>query len=308
MFKSILVPVDGSRFAEGALPIARRIVELVHGRLHLVLVHEPVAAFAGMGEMIAPPPDLDTEFRQQELRYLTETVEEIGALGSAEVTFSNPNGPAGEAIAALAESRHADLVVMATHGRGTLGRLWLGSVADFVVRHLSIPVLLVHPDRTGQKRPPVRFRGIMVPVDFSPASEAILEPAGQLALATQAHVTLLHVIEPFYMVGEPTVPYPVPQDPTITEIRRSDAQRRLDDLADRMRQRGIGVSTRVVIGSNAAGGILSALDEAPYDLVAIATQGHGGVRRLLLGSVADKVIRGAEKPVMILRPPGGERR
>lgn len=302
MFKSILVPVDGSRFAEGALPLARRLAELVHGRLHLVLVHEPVAVLAGMGELVVPPPDLETEFRQQEVRYLREALAEINSLGEVEVGSSNPDGSAGEAIVEAAAREAADLVVMATHGRGAIGRLWLGSVADYVVRHLERPVLLVHPDRVTPKRSPARFRGLLIPVDFSTASEAILEPAGNLAVATQAHVTLLHVVEPFYTIGEAPFPYPIPQDATVTDVRRADAQRRLDELAERLRARGLGVSTRVEIGIGAAGAILSALDEAPYDLVALTTQGLGGVRRFLLGSVANKVIRGAEKPVLVLRP------
>lgn len=303
MFHSILVPLDGSRFAEAALGIATRFARSARANLHLVLAHQPTAALVGMGEFALPTPGFDEEQRLRERAYLVETVARFGQVGEGPVQFHELEGPAGPAVCEEVTRLGIDLVVMATHGRGALGRLWLGSVADYVIRHLSIPVLLVHPDRKGEPRHGPEIHGILVALDLSPEAQAVLDPVTALAQLTQAHVTLLHVVEPFYAIPEPAVPYPIPQEPAITELRRTEAQRQLDRAADRLRERGLSVSTRVTIGVSAAGELLSVLEDQRFDLVAMTTHGTGGVKRLLLGSVADKVIRAGTKPVLVLHPP-----
>jgi nucleotide-binding universal stress UspA family protein len=130
----------------------------------------------------------------------------------------------------------------------------------------------------------------------------VLEPVISLAQVAQAHVTLLHVVEEFFQTFQPGVLYPTAEDPVIAEIRRTDAQRELDRIADRLRERGLAVSARVVADMSAASGILRALEEDRFGLVAMTTQGASGIHRFVLGSVADKVIRGAGKPVMVVRP------
>ncbi len=302
MFNLIVTPVDGSRFAEAALPMAAWLAARARGRLELVMVHQPVAAMVGMGELAFPPEGLEDDLRVKERSYLEEMSAALGQVGDGPVRFIDEDGPAGEVVCEAVSRLGADLVVMATHGRGAIGRLWLGSVADYVVRHLEIPILLVHPDRDRSRPRYQAMRGILVALDLSTRSEAILDPVVALAQVTQAHITLIHTVEPFYSVVEPGLLYPVAADVALAELRTAEAQRSLDVTADRLRTRGVGVSTRVVPGANAASGILDALAEARYDLVALTTHGAGGARRLLLGSVADKVIRGAAKPVLVLRP------
>jgi nucleotide-binding universal stress UspA family protein len=109
------------------------------------------------------------------------------------------------------------------------------------------------------------------------------------------------VLEPFY-ASSPSVPYPILQDPTITEVRRADAQRHLDRIADRLRERGLSVSTRVVIGGGPAAMVLEALQDRRFGMLALTTHGAGAMKQLFLGSVADKVIRTAAKPVLVIRP------
>jgi nucleotide-binding universal stress UspA family protein len=302
MFVTVLVPLDGSRFAEAALPIARRLTLGARGRMYLAMAHVPMTPVMGLGEMVVPPVGLDQELRQREQTYLADTAAGLGQVGDGSVEFRLIDGLAGESICQEAARIGADLIVMATHGRGAIGRLWLGSVADYVVRQATGPVLLVHPDRTGESGPDRPIHGLLAPLDLSTHAEAVLDPVVTLAQLTQAHLTLLHVVVPFFDLADVSLPYPVPQDPAITERRCAEAQRRLDHLADGLREQGVGVSTRVAIGASAAGGILDALDEARFDAVAVTTHGVGGLRRLLLGSVADKVIRGARKPVLVLRP------
>lgn len=302
MFHSILVPLDGSRFAEAALPVGARLARSARARLHLLLAHQPTAALVGLGEITAADPGIDQALQAEERAYLSGTAARFGPSGDGQVTTNQIDGHAGEAICAEASRIGADLIVMATHGRSALGRLWLGSVSNHVIRHSGVPVLLVHPNRMERVLERQSSVGILVALDLSPFSEAVLEPVVQLAGLLQAHITLLHVVEPIYHTGETAAPYPLEQDATVTEVRRADAQRRLDDVSNRLRARGHSASARVIIAPNAAAAVLQALESQKYDVVAMTTHGTGGMRRLFLGSVADKVVRSAGKPVLILRP------
>ena len=193
---------------------------------------------------------------------------------------------------------------MATHGRGPLSRFWLGRVADHVVRHTSTPVLLLHPRDGGEALAETKLQTCLVPLDRSAEAEKILGPLVDIAKLTQAHVTLLHVIEPILGVTGAVPPYPLPVPAEAIESLRNDAQKYLDGIADRLRADGLGVSTKVIVGLGVAGTVLDQLEKEGIDFVAMTTHGARGFRRLLLGSVADKVVRGAGKPVLVYRPAG----
>ena len=302
MLRSILVPLDGTRFAEAALPAGARLARRARARLHLLLAHQPTLALMGAGEIAAPDPGLDRALLDQEESYLAGAAASAGQAGVATVTLGQAVGPAGDAICEEADRIEADLIVMATHGRSPLGRFWLGSVSSHVVRDAGVPVLLVHPNREESVLQRDTGAGILVALDLSGFAEAILEPVVDLANLLQAHVTLLHVVEPNYHAVDPRTPYPLDQDQTVTEIRRADAQRRLDGIADRLRGRGLCVLARVTVAPNAAAELLEALEVRKYDLLAMTTHGSGGMRHLLSGGVADRVIRSAGKPVLVLRP------
>jgi nucleotide-binding universal stress UspA family protein len=302
-YRNILVPLDGSHFSEAALAYAVRLARSSRARLHLIMVHEPAPALVGMGET-PPLIGLDEESREQEKTYLATVSGELLESGYPMVEFRELDGAPGPALCEEAARIEADIVVMATHGRGAIGRLWLGSVADYVIRHLAVPVLLIHPDRLQPAREP-SLRSILVSLDLSPEGEAVLEPVIMLAQLTEGHVTLVHVVEPVMGVMGMGSPYAPAIPMEVFEEQRAFAQRKLDEVADRLRERGLSVSARLVDSASAAIGLLELLDEDRFDLIAMTTHGRGGVRRLLLGSVADKVIRGASKPVLVVRPPAG---
>jgi nucleotide-binding universal stress UspA family protein len=218
------------------------------------------------------------------------------------VRVSVVDGPAGEAICAEAGRIGADLIVMATHGRDAMERVWLGSVADYVVRHAARPVLLVKPHRLGDARTDQPIRNILVPLDPSDYSEAILDSVLTLARLLTARVTLLTVVAPRFGIAEPELPPPAPQHPAIVARRSDEAHARLDRLVGLFGLDGIGARTRVALAGTPAAGILEVLTEERFDMVALATHGAAGLRRILAGSVADKVIRGSLKPVLVYHP------
>lgn len=300
MIGTILVPLDGSHFAEEALPFARWLAGRAGASLNLVLAHQPAGAFVGMGELVAPPVGLDEDLRHRQEVYLSETAEALGHPGGAPVTVALAEGPPGEAICEEAARIGADLIVMATHGRGALGRLWLGSVADHVVNNISRPAIFLHPGRKNGSAAH-QIRSILVPLDFSAEAEAVLDTVRDLARLLHAQVTLQHVVEP-HVTGQLLDPSMVSlTDDVLFEVQIADAERRLQDQALKFRHDGISTSTRVITAASAAAGILDSLEES-FDLVAMTTHGRRGVRRLVLGSVADKVLRAAAKPVLMFRP------
>jgi nucleotide-binding universal stress UspA family protein len=303
MFRTIVVPLDGSRFAEAALPAATHLARRGRGRVHLIMAHQPAGAPVRVGEMAISFNELDSELKRREQSYVEDAAVRACEVGWGPIEFRLREGPAGPTVCDEVGRMEADLVVMATHGRGAIGRFWFGSVAEYVVGHVSLPVLLVHPDHGEQLAGAEGASGILVALDLSEHSEAVLEPVTAMARLLQSPVTLLHVLEPFYP-PESSAPDPVAQDPTITDVRRADAQKHLDRIADRLRERCLSVSTRVMIGDPAGATVLATLQDHSFGMVAMTTHGAGGLRHRLPGSVADRVIRAAEKPVLVVRPEG----
>jgi nucleotide-binding universal stress UspA family protein len=299
--RSIFVPLDGSPFAEAALPLATSLAQRAKARIRLALVH-PAAPGVGLGGEGAT---IAARVREREGSYLGATAERLGPGVTVEAVHLD--GHPGAALAAEVERGDDDLIVMATHGRGALSRMWLGSVADYLVRHVTVPLLLVRPAKDEPGYEGVRFSYLLVPLDASETSEAILDPAMTLlGLAGDGHsrVTLITVLEPVLAAGEPGLPVAVPLDPRLIEEQRRIAEKRLQGLAARLRSEGVEVDARVVSAATSPSAILELAESEKVDLIALTTHGEGGLRRVLLGRVADKVIRGAHVPVLVLRPKG----
>lgn len=302
MLGIVLVPLDGSGFAEAALPIAKEIVARGGGRLCLTTADQPSGVMAGQGSITDALAVMGDECRLDDESYLLRTAAELGKVGAGVVRVTLVDGAPGEAICEEGGRLEADLIVMATHGRNALGRAWLGSVADHVVRHAGRPVLLVKPPRTGGVERHQPIRNILVPLDSSDFSEVILEPVISFARLMRARITLLTVVAPKFGIAEPELPPPAAQHPAIVARRSDCAHLRLDRLTRLYDTIGIDTRSRVAVAETPAAGVLQVLEEDRFDMVALATHGAAGLRRVLAGSVADKVIRGSRKPVLVYHP------
>jgi nucleotide-binding universal stress UspA family protein len=299
VIRSILVPLDGSRFAEQALPLAVTVARRTGARLRLVSAHEPRPDLTpGLDAPAVEAHNL--EIRSATQAYLAEVAGRLEPIGGEPVACEVTDGPAGPSVAAAVTRLHPDLVVMCTHGRGPLSRFWLGSVADHLIRHLSVPLLLVRPPSAGEPPEPA-IRRVLVALDLSTESAAMLAVVGPLARALGADLTLLHVVEPIVGIVDGALPFPIPIDSGVIDRRKVEAGRKMAELAEGLAGGGTAVETRVVVGVGAATTILDEAASGSHDLIAMTTHGAGGVRRLLVGSVADKVIRATERPVLVLR-------
>jgi nucleotide-binding universal stress UspA family protein len=294
--RKILVPLDGSAFGERAIPFAAAIVERTGCAMSLVHVRLPVP-FA--------PEGVDAKtFEGTSEQYLAGVESRLAQTATYEFTAELIHGRVEEALADRIETSEADLVVMATHGRGPFSRFWLGSVAEAIIRRVTCPVLLVRQCRDREAAPGGDcFRHVLVPLDGSPAAEQVLEPALTLGTAFEARYTLVRA-------ATVSVPLPLIEDPgsvapMLEKQERDRAVAYLEGVATRLRDRGAEVEIAVPSAVHAAEGILSHAVRNLADLIAVTTSGRGGVDRGRIGSVADKIIRGAETPVLVLKPSAG---
>ncbi|MDB4877368.1 MAG: UspA domain protein [Gemmatimonadetes bacterium] len=296
MLRLIVVPLDGSPFGEQPLQLAIRIAERQRAEVELVHVHKAIPPYMVQG---APPldPALDADLQREQQSYLDSIARWVQEHSSAGVSTTVLTGM--NVAAALAEhlaDRRADLVVMATHGKGGLSRIWIGGVANELVRHSDTPVLLVRPSQSGSREttaPP--FRHVLVPLDGSSADDEAIEHAIAVAGEPDVEFVLLHVVVPVAYLAEP-----MDTAVTVPTVESVVAQH-LEELARRIRARGISTSTRILDDVSPAKVIVEIANELDADLIAMETHARTGVSRLLLGSVTDKVMRASSAPVLVHR-------
>ena len=287
--KTILVPLDGSRLAERALPIAVTLARAAGSRL--VLVH----ATCTIDESLNKEPPLDA------------AVERVQAAGvKAEPLVCHPEcaEQAGEAICEAARVSQADLIVMSTHGRSGLGRWLYGSVADDILRHATVPVLVAPPhlERSWPGDRPLR---VLVPLDSSKLSEEVLESLRDLAGRLHLRLVLLRVMESVDFVKPHGDECNVcraararGEDPDIEPVR---VRWYVEKVASRLRGHGMDVESEMHIG-HPTSIIAKVAAEREIDPIAMATHGRGGLERVVMGSVATETLRRATVPLLLVRP------
>ena len=301
LYRSIYVPLDGSPFAEQALPLAGEIARRAGAILQLALVHHPVPALATALEVPEIEAQLDQEARAREQTYLSTIVERVRKSVNVPVTGTLLDGPVADALETHLEKTGADLVVITTHGRGPMSRFWLGSVADHLMRRLHVPILLVRAG--GATTVPLNLRRILITVDGSPFAERAIDAAVGLGTGFKAEYALLMVVEPPLPIADPSGLMVIPAGANSEAQLRQAATKYLEGLAQRLRKDGLTVTTHPVEATGAAATIIAQADALKADLVSIASHGAGGFERLVVGSVADKVIRGSTHPTLVVRPP-----
>ncbi len=293
MYTSILVPVDGSKLAERVLSIAIPLAEAHGARLTLLQAHEAVSPLTLGGGVPVHDAALDEAYRREQRAYLERLVARVTKLTTVRVEGMFREGHPIATIVEAASAADVDLLVMSTHGRGGMQRFWLGSVSDAVIRQVSVPVLLVRGARPIAKRlkdsPP--FSRVVIPLDGSTRAEQAIEATRTLLGATPGRVTLVHVVHPMTALAGANVQ---------RDAAREAGESYLAPLAARLRGATLEVRYETRVSTQVARMVLEATEEQRAELIAIAGQGLSGVQRLLVGSVADKLIRSAAVPVLVV--------
>lgn len=294
----ILVPVDGSKFAETAVPYALSLAQDLKADVQFVSAYDSEPVVAGWAVSAEDVKD----WFEQYLNGLKDRVTRTTGVPTHSTVVGNHSAP--KSLERFVKQFAPELIVMSTHGRGPISRAWLGSVADRLARHVSSPLLLVRPTEDGEPEfaEAPKFKNILLALDGSERAECTLTWGKTFAAVGDTTLFAVRVVLPPPPLGSPYLPHAVQDAKRITEERTTEATEYLQQVKKRMHDEGIDLSTDVISAHSAASGILHYVVENDIDLVVIASHGRGGVPRLLLGSVADKVIRAASTPILLIRP------
>ncbi len=306
LVQTIMVPLDGSALSAQALHFATSLAKRTQATLHLVHVHVPLSfSYAGVGVngTVFNSWEIDNQQRTLEAAYLDghrqRIAEEYGIVTSSEVL----EGPVVEMLVAFAATAAIDLVVMSTHGRGPLVRFWLGSVTDGMIRRTTTPLLIIRPhEQVHIPAKDASFQSVLLPLDGSVLAEQAIDPVLALVHGTDCRITLMRVVVPHMEFSTVTAMSSPDLDHQDTKMRELEAKRYLEQVAKRIKSAGAETEIRIIFADQSASTILSEAQDNSYDLVAISTHGWGGLKRLLIGSVADKLVRGIHCPLLVVRP------
>lgn len=293
MYASILVPLDGSPLGERALRYALPIAEQHGARLMLLGVLEPPVPLTSGGGVPVRDASLDRALQEEQRKYVDGVAKRLRKRTSVTVESVLREGKVVPTIAHYAREAQVQLIVMCTHGRGGFERLWLGSVADGLLRQLPVPILLVRGTRTlpkGDVGIPA-FPRIVVALDGSPRAEAAVDATLALLGQGPATLTLVNVVHPTAVIASHSVP------------SRAEAEmcaEYLEPLAARHRSAHCEIEVATAAHASVARAVIDLATRHEASLIAIATQGRGGVERFVIGSVADKLIRTAPTPVLVV--------
>lgn len=300
MYKSIMVPTDCSGFDREAVRVALHLAERSGAKVRLVRVLT-TGAFFGAGDSRENHRASVSALKKERDNALTELyalAAECRQAGDVDVTIALESGPVADALEGHARRNDVDLIVISSHGRGGFSRLSLGSVTDSLIRHTTIPVLVVKPP-ASYLNPQVRgtFKRIVVPLDGSDLAEQVLEPTMTLAKLDDCELLLLTVIKrPTGYEDSARVPW--------WQKDVAAAKAYLARVAQRARRGPLSVLTAIAIGEDIAEEITAYATNEGADLIAIATHGRGGLSRVLRGSVADSLSRTARCCVLVFHPIG----
>jgi nucleotide-binding universal stress UspA family protein len=300
MYSKIVVPLDGSAAAECALPLVRALarrlaipVELL-GVIDLREISRSVSAAEGL---------FIDRLAEDESRHSTEYLSKIAkSLGPATAATRCEKGAAAETIVETAAADKNSLIVMATHGRSGLNRFLLGSVAEKVLRVSSNPVLLVKATEPIVTEGEAPLTSVVVPLDGSDLAEGVLPTVTELAKALDLEVFLVRAYAiPYgaYSTGEGF--YDPVHLEAFLKILKEETFDYLEKKVTELKRKGLTKVSFVAKEGLSADEIIKFARETPANLVAMSSHGRSGIKRWVLGSVTETVVRHSGDPVLVLR-------
>jgi len=303
MFSKIIVPLDGSRLSEQIVPYAGALAKGMHIPLKLLHVVDPAAHTIEEQEVPGQSVFLEQLVVQQQgwaRVYMGALAKQLEAEGMEVETAAVVGTPEQEIVAAAGPDGE-QLIAMATHGRAGIGRMVLGSITDRVMHLATTPMLLFRP-RHGLQPPVAAPRTIIVPLDGSALAERAMALAQYFARSLGARLLMARVV-PHYsyvMAAAPLTGGPPYGDDTAYAEKEAASY-----LADRERDLTVtGVDNEaLVLRGDPAQELVKLASTTPDCLTVMSTHGRSGFARLVLGSVADAVVRQAGTPVLLYRMP-----
>jgi nucleotide-binding universal stress UspA family protein len=328
MFQRILVPLDGSLRGEQALPVAARLARAFDGSLVLLRVAYPPVVYEGYMPELSPFPQPTLEAELEKVTDYLEGIAHSDNLAGTKTEIKVLVGPTAPTILSFAQSFPADMIVMSSHGYTGVKRWALGSVADKLVRHAPVPVLVLREEGPAPSIPqpgmghPLRT---LVTLDGSSLSETVLEPVAYLVAALaapeQGTIQLMRVVDLPSTHGKLRSQAHIYIG--VIEQARQEAEAYLRLTANKLHQGTLAdlhlaITMSVVNDPDVAGAIIQMAEgdtEAQgttaiqgCDLIAMATHGRGGLQRWAAGSVTERVLHATKLPLLVVRPQARELR
>jgi len=298
MYKKILVPLDGSKTAEHALPYARALAGTFKVPVQLVAAID----LAEMARSVSATEGLylDTLVEDEKLRQNEYLNEVAGSFHGAAVKSAVEMGRPETVIIDRAAAEESTLIVMATHGRSGLNRFLLGSVAEKVLRATGAPLLLVRVAERARVDSEAKLKSVVVPLDGSELAETVLPFVVDLAKGLDLEVILFRAYSfPYGAYGGGGY-YAVDLDQLIAGIE-ADVQNYLQEKVDALRKSGLEKVSYASKEGLAADEIIKFGRSTPDNLIAMCSHGRSGVKRWVLGSVTETVVRHSGDPVLVVR-------
>jgi nucleotide-binding universal stress UspA family protein len=300
-FNRVLVPLDGSELAEQAIPFAHAVTQDAGTMIYVQVVPEAEPLRSLTGGPVATADEVAAIFAESATGDLTKAADRWDGIAPNYEIAVGVGDPA-DTILSLADEHRAELIVIASHGRGALGRWTFGSVADRLARTSSLPVLVIRPrDAAPEIDTLPEFERILLLTDGSERSRSAIDEAADLAKKLGKPVTLVRSIFPEAELA-PATGYGAVYAPELyeelTKSVEDDAVKSLEDIVEQVKSHGATAEYLLVHGP-AAQTIQSLA--TPNDLIIMTSHGRSGFRRWLIGSVAEKLVRDAPCPVMLVR-------
>jgi nucleotide-binding universal stress UspA family protein len=294
MYTRMLIPLDGSETAEKVLPYARALAGSCKIPVELLGVIE-ISRYASGERARYLDTLIDAAIRRNQ-EYLKRVAKTFSG-DSVESTVEG--GAPAETIITKAAENKGTLITMATHGRSGLKRWLLGSVAEKVLRGASNPTLLVRANDEAKTAGEVTPNRIIVPLDGSALAEAVLPTVVELAKALKLHVVLFRAYS-VKVIMEGFEDYLRDLNEIEAELKK-EAMSYLDSRVEHLKSEGLADVIPILSEGEAAETIIELAKGAPNSLIAMSTHGRSGVKRWVLGSVTEKVVRHAGDPVLVIR-------
>jgi nucleotide-binding universal stress UspA family protein len=296
MYTRMLVPLDGSKTAENVLPYARSLAKALKTPVALIGVIEMSHFTSG-----AKASYLDTLVEAAIRRNQEYLQRAAKTFPSASVECTVEGGAPEEIIITKAAENRGTLIAMATHGRSGLKRWLLGSVAEKVLRGANNPVLLVRATEDAKTEGEMAPERVIVPLDGSQLAEAVIPIVVELAKAAKLKVVLVQAY------GATPIMYSVSHEDFLHDLNKilaeskSEATSYLDNMADQLKSKGLADVVQIVSEGEGAETVIELARGAPNSLIVMCTHGRSGVKRWVLGSVTEKVVRHGGNPVLVIR-------
>ena len=324
MFQKIVVPLDGSERAEAAIPVATRIARSTGASLLLIRIIYQHLEYTRYTRVLAIPDELNSDMIEEETTQASNYLQQIARsdlLAGIKVEAQTVTSTAiAEAILEMADQAHADLIILCRHGHTGLKRWALGSMAQKLTRHSSVPLLVLHEKSDSQSHVYAthpQAMHILVALDGSPVSETAVVPAAHLGIALSGpEQTVLHLVQ--------VLPLPASHGPlSVHQATLAARERIISDthayleavkkkvLTGDLASSNLTLTMSVLVQDDVAGALVEMASgkekgtEKPetieqIDLIALTTHGRSGLQRWALGSIAERVLDTTRQPLLII--------